>query len=208
MGQITKPSNRVTWNWEQHKNGDPLTSGEDFGNDRGWTEYGDQFKYLTKTFKKIGTHKYSDGTYKEFFNFTCDNGYKFSALTCHCKDFKATGDDYLGSTGYHLHLTCFKGTQSMEFMQNNRNTHSVPLATISQDADKYSSQKGGEPAAGKKKYFKATRIDRSYEGTYEFEEKYYNDLKDGYQNYDAKDVTGSTWYATTVWDEVTGLYEK
>lgn len=53
------------------------------------------------------------------------------------------------------------------------------------------------------KTFKAVRENKSKDnGTFYFDEKYYNDLKDGTQAYDAVDTKGNTWAATTTWTKV------
>lgn len=135
MGYLKAPSNRMTSSFQDHKSRG--TTGEDWGSNDGSTSKNDQFEYPCKNYKKVGTATFSDGTYCEYYNFTSDNGLKFSCRTCHCHDFKATGDDYLGSTGYHIHAQFCLGHKTEEWIQTNRNGSAfVPFAEIIEEDNK------------------------------------------------------------------------
>lgn len=123
---LKAPGQVMTSNMQDHKSRG--TSGEDFVLNGGCTSTSKMTKPCSDL-KLIGSRSFSDGTYKEFYQGSM-NGYKFSMYTCHCHDFVTTGDDYAGSTGYHLHHLYFHGHQSIDYMQNNRNTKGVTLGEI------------------------------------------------------------------------------
>lgn len=147
MKYLKTPGDLMTWNMEQHKN--TGTSGEDYI----WS--GTKMTTTTKMnkpcsdLKYIGYLKCDDGTYKEFYQGSC-NGYKFSMYTCHCKNFVTTGDDYPGSTGLHIHQLYFHGHQSIDYMQTNRNTKGVKQSEVDAKCVPKSSQYyiNLEPKAG------------------------------------------------------------
>lgn len=127
MSYLIKPSNRITASWDWHKS--VGTTGQDWGNDRGYTQEGDKFKYPSSSYKKVGTADYSNA-YCEFFNLTAPNGYKYSMRTCHVKDMVAIKDyndaDNDGNESsemydFHLHAQFYEGHQTEQFMQENRN---------------------------------------------------------------------------------------
>lgn len=124
---LKAPGDLMTADMAWHKNNG--TSGED------WIWKNIEMSVTTQMTKPCSDLKYignldlSDGSYKEFYHGTM-NGYKFSCYTCHCKDFVTTGDNYKGSTGLHIHLLCFHGHQTIDYMQQNRNTKGVTLAEI------------------------------------------------------------------------------
>lgn len=125
----------MTSSFQDHKNRG--TTGEDWGSDDGSTQKNDQFKFPCSNKKKVGTAQFSDGTYAEYWNFTSDNGLKFSCRTCHCTDFKATGDGYTGSTGYHLHAQFCLGHKSEDWIQTNRNGSAfIPFSKIIEEDNK------------------------------------------------------------------------
>lgn len=128
---LVMPSNKMTSNMAEHKARG--ISGEDFGSNDGSTQKGDRFNFPCSDRKFLGSRDFNDGTHKEFYNGT-NNGYKFSFYTCHCthddKNILATGDNYSGSTGYHVHILFFHGHQSIDFMQNNRNTLGVTFEEV------------------------------------------------------------------------------
>lgn len=133
MSYLTKPSNIRTSDMADHKSRG--TSGEDYGSNDGSTSYGDKFSYPCSNVDLIHTQWYSSGTlYKEFYHLTASNGFKFSALTCHAKGFSAYNDGYPESTGPHLHVQWFIGHQTADWMQTNRNTHSVTFEELDKQA--------------------------------------------------------------------------
>lgn len=126
MKYLKEPGTIMTSNMSDHKSRG--TSGEDYVIEGGCTTK-TQMQKPCSDFEKIGSRSFSDGTYKEFYQGTC-NGYKFSMYTCHCKDFVTVGDDYAGSTGLHLHQLYFHGHQTIDYMQDNRNTKGVTLGEV------------------------------------------------------------------------------
>lgn len=196
---LIMPSNKMTSNMAEHKARG--TSGEDFGSNDGTTQKGDRFNFPCSDRKFLGSRDFNDGTHKEFYNAT-NNGYKFSFYTCHCthddKNILATGDNYSGSTGYHVHILFFHGHQSIDFMQNNRNTLGVTFEEVNKKCINETT-----PPTTTSKTFKAVREGKSQDnGTFYFDEKYYNDFKDGKQSASAVDTNGNTWAKDTTWTKV------
>lgn len=143
MSNLITPSNRMTSSFEDHKNRG--TTGEDWGSNDGSTQQNDQFNFPCKTKTKVGTANLSDGTYAEYWNFTSEYGLKFSCRTCHCHDFKATGDDYLGSSGFHLHSQFCLGHKTEEWIQENRNGSAfIPFSKIIEEDNKMSNNYGSK----------------------------------------------------------------
>lgn len=200
MKYLKAPGDLMTWNMEQHKN--TGTSGED------WIWKNIEMKPTTQMTKpcvdmvKIGDEWFSDGTYKEFFHGTM-NGYKFSCYTCHCEDFVTVGDNYAGSTGLHIHLLCFHGHQTQEYMQQNRNTKGVTLAEIDAKCVPQNTTTTPPTTSTPKEYVEAKRSGKSsYNGTFKFDVKYYEELKDLCNQKDIYDLDDEKWLAGTTWTSV------
>lgn len=136
MGSLIKPSNLISSSFNEHK--ERGTTGEDWKIDTGGsTPKNHQFKFPCGKRTKVGTANLNDGTYAEYWNFTSDNGLKFSARTCHCTDYKATGDNYTGSTGYHLHAQFCLGHKTEAWIQENRNGSAfIPFSKIIEEDNK------------------------------------------------------------------------
>lgn len=66
-----------------------------------------------------------------------------------------------------------------------------------------SSSSSTPPSSTPKEYVEAKRSGySSYNGTFKFDIKHYNELKDLYQSVDIKDLNGDNWKATTTWTSV------
>lgn len=140
MALVIKPSNYISSGFNAHK--DRGTTGEDHVLNDGSCYYGAQFKYPCSNRTKVGTANLSDGAYAEFWNFTTDNGLKFSARTIHAKDFKAYDDAYPGSTGPHFHWQCCLGHHTKEWIQEHRNgPEFIPFSKIIEEDEKMSDPK-------------------------------------------------------------------
>lgn len=157
--------------------------------------------------KLIGDRHLSDGTYKQFYHGSM-NGYKFSCYTCHCDDFVTVGDDYPGSTGLHIHLLCFHGHQTVDYMQNNRNTHGVTLGEI--DA-KCAPAVQDQPEEDDKGFRLNRASTQSYPGNYDFNEdqrQHFDSNWDILKGHTAKDRQGTNWLETTAFTFVCNLGES
>lgn len=200
MAILIKPGGTITGTFEWHKS--VGTTGEDNGYNP--TPYGAVFNKPATKFTKLGAKDLNDGTHAEYFQFTAPNGFKFSGRTCHCIDYKAVGDNYTGSTGYHLHAQYCVGHKSMEWIQENRNSSAfIPFAELEKEASAYGPAPTTPPPSSSTKTFKAVRENKSSDnGTFYFDEKYYNDLKDGKQANEAYDTKGGKWLKDTTWTKV------
>lgn len=174
---------------------------EDFGDhDNNGTNKGYQFEYPTATMVKLSGEDFttSGGSLVQFFHDKTNN---ISCRTVHCNNFKTNdlGDD---STGYHIHITYFMGLQSANYMQDNRKNTSVTYTAKEIDSKLSPVSPPPDQSSGKKT-FKAVRSGKSTDnGTFYFDEKYYNDFKDKKQSADAKDTNGDNWKAGTTWTSV------
>lgn len=173
---------------------------QDFGDptENDGTPKGFQFEYPTAHMVRVETNDdtTSGGSTVEFYHDKVNN---ISCRTVHCHNF-ATHDKGDGSTGYHIHICFFMGCPTPQYMQENRKNATVTY-TAKEINDKLLPVETPPPTT--KKTFKAVRSGKDkHNGTFYFDEKYYNDFKDKKQQYDAKDTTGANWKATTTWTEV------
>lgn len=203
MKYLKVPGDIMTADMAWHKNNG--TSGEDWIMEGGMSTTTQMIKPCTDL-KLIGNEWFPDGTYKEFYQGSC-NGYKFSMYTCHCEDFVTVGDNYAGSTGLHIHTLYFNGHQTVTYMQNNRNTLGVTLAEI--DAKCIPQSDEPEKPVDNGKGFRLNRAStQSYPGNYDFDEdqrQHFDgnwDIKDGHK---AVDRAGTTWIEETAFTFVTNL---
>lgn len=198
MKYLKTPGEIMTSSMEDHKTRG--TSGEDYVRTGGCASTTKMIKPCSDL-KLIGSRNFSDGTYKEFYQGSM-NGYKFSMYTCHCHDFVTTGDDYAGSTGYHLHQLYFHGHQTIDYMQDNRNTKGVKQSEI--DAKCVPTSTTTPPTStNTKEYVEAVRSGKTSDnGTFKFDVKYYDELKDLCNQKDIYDLSGVKWLSGTTWTSI------
>lgn len=135
--------------------------------------------------------------------FTPNNGYKLSDGVSYKAPKVHLGGDYQFGNGEVL-IAFTKDIKVNDCRESGDFGYAIAfeiLADSSQDAPESTPPQNSGTNSGKT--FKAVREGKTKDnGTFYFPDKYYNDLKDGYQSYDAEDTNGNTWAATTTWTKV------
>lgn len=203
---IKKPSLRMTQNRAEHEaNG---TTGEDFAEVGQATTKGFQFTApcsggvrVPGSGKAVKDTKSGMTFVMEAYHYTIF-GIKFTEY-CNHTEFRKAGAP-LDTYSFHIHVNYNLGHLTMDEAYAQRNT-----SMSFDELDAYIGEhgEGSTPpptnTTTTKEYVEAVRKDKSTDnGTFKFDVKYYEELKDLHQSKDIKDLDGVTWKKDTTWTSV------